>query len=148
MYTIIKSLVHSNQNTLDWIKIMQNLQSIIEAAYEERSQFTPKNMPQDIKDAINAAISLLNSGKARVAEKANGTWHVNEWLKKAVLLFFRLNDNTVMNGQFTHYFDKVPLKFNNMNQDEFTESGIRVVPPAVARYGAYLAPNTILMPSY
>lgn len=127
---------------------MQQLQSVIEAAFEERSSLTPKNMPADIKHAINTVIDLLDKGKARVAEKLNGSWQVNEWLKKAVLLYFRLNDNTLINGQFTQYFDKVPLKFSKHSHDDFLASGVRVVPSALARKGAYIAHNTILMPSY
>lgn len=127
---------------------MQKLQSIIDAAFDDRANLTPKSMPNDIRDAINTAIELLDSGKARVAEKLNGSWHVNEWLKKAVLLYFRMNDNTLINGQFTQFFDKVPLKYTDHSQEDFQAAGVRVVPAALARKGAYIAPNTILMPSY
>ena len=127
---------------------MQKLQSVIDAAFDDRANLTPKSMPNDIRDAINTAIELLDSGKARVAEKLNGSWHVNEWLKKAVLLYFRMNDNTLINGQFTQFFDKVPLKYAGHSLEDFQTSGVRVVPAALARKGAYIAPNTILMPSY
>lgn len=124
---------------------MQSLKNIIETAFEDRVKLTPQNAPSDIKDAVTEAIQLLNSGKARVAEKIDGTWHTHQWLKKAVLLFFRLHDNQIIESGSIHYFDKVPLKFN---PTEIQSAGVRVVPPAVARHGAYIAPNTILMPSY
>lgn len=124
------------------------MQNIIEAAFERRNEFTPKSVPADIKEAVLAAIDLLDSGKARVAEKIDGNWVTHEWLKKAVLLYFRMNDNQVLPGEFTQYFDKVPLKFQQTSASDFNAGGVRVVPPAVARHGAYIAPNTILMPSY
>jgi 2,3,4,5-tetrahydropyridine-2-carboxylate N-succinyltransferase len=124
------------------------LQSIIEDAFENRMTFTPSQHPTDVKQAVDAAIELLDSGKARVAEKINGEWHVHQWLKKAVLLSFRLSDNNLLNGAFTQYFDKVPLKFQSLTESEMRATGVRIVPPAVARKGAYIAPNTVLMPSY
>lgn len=127
---------------------MEKLKSIIEAAFETRMSFTPQNVPHDIKEAVNQAIELLDSGKARVAEKINGKWQINQWLKKAVLLCFRLNDNQVMNGAFTEYFDKVPLKYHGASEAQLKSSGVRIVPPAVARKGAFIGSNTILMPSY
>lgn len=134
--------------TLTRLIFMQKIKSIIDAAFEERSQFSPKNIPADIKAAINETISLLDHGKARVAEKIDGKWTTHEWLKKAVLLYFRTHDNAVIEGNFARFFDKVPLKFRDYDQDTFAESGVRVVPSAIVRTGAYLAPNTILMPSY
>ena len=127
---------------------MANLQSIIEGAFDDRAKLTPENAPSEIKDAIHAVIAALDSGKSRVAEKKDGQWVVNQWIKKAVLLYFRIHDNHIMDGQFTQFFDKVPLKFQGLSKDEFEASGVRVVPPAVARTGSYIAPNTILMPSY
>jgi 2,3,4,5-tetrahydropyridine-2-carboxylate N-succinyltransferase len=127
---------------------MTNLQAIIEAAFEDRNNLTPKNTPTDIKHAIDEAISLLDSGKARVAEKIANEWVIHQWLKKAVLLYFRTHDNAVMDGGFTQYFDKVPLKFTQENTADLIASGARIVPPAVARKGSYIAPNVILMPSY
>lgn len=127
---------------------MSNLQAIIEGAYEDRANLNPKNIPQDVRDAIHTVISQLDSGEARVAEKINGDWQVHQWLKKAVLLFFRMDDNRVIDGKFTQFFDKVPLKFNELSGDEFLKAGVRVVPPAIARKGSYIAPNTVLMPSY
>lgn len=123
-------------------------QQIIENAFENRANLTPQNTPNELKTAIQEAIALLDSGKARIAEKINGTWQTHEWLKKAVLLYFRINDNTVMDSGCVRYFDKVPLKFNQMSADELKNGGVRIVPSAVARTGAYIAPNTILMPSY
>lgn len=127
---------------------MSVLQTTIEAAYDERQNLTPKNVPLDIKQAIDEAINLLDSGKARVAEYINQQWQVHEWLKKAVLLFFRIHDNQVISAHYTPHFDKVPLKYHQHNHDEFIAAGVRVVPPAIARKGAYIASGTILMPSF
>jgi 2,3,4,5-tetrahydropyridine-2-carboxylate N-succinyltransferase len=128
--------------------IMSDLQNIIEEAFERRADITPRNAETHITDAVNEAMTMLDSGQARVAEKVNGEWVVNEWLKKAVLLSFRINDNEFIKGGFTNYYDKVNSKFADMNTREFRDSGVRVVPPATARYGSYVAPNTVLMPSY
>lgn len=127
---------------------MQTLQTLIEAAFEDRAKLTPQQAPADIKNAVAEVIDLLDQGKARIAEKINDKWQVHDWLKKAVLLYFRLHDNEIMRGGHPQYFDKVPLKFHEHTHDEFVSSGVRVVPPAIARKGAYIAPNTILMPSY
>ncbi len=128
---------------------MSELQAIIEEAFERRADITPRNVETLVRDAVNEAIELLDSGKARVAEpKPEGGWQVNEWLKKAVLLSFRINDNAFIKGGFTNYYDKVESKFADMNTREFRESGVRVVPPATARKGSYIAPGVVLMPSY
>jgi 2,3,4,5-tetrahydropyridine-2-carboxylate N-succinyltransferase len=127
---------------------MHALISLIEQAFEDRAQFSPQTVPPAIKQAIDEAIDLLDSGKARVAEKTANGWVINQWLKKAVLLYFRTHDNLIMPGGVTQYFDKVPLKFQQDSLAELQAAGVRVVPPAVARKGAYIAPNTILMPSY
>lgn len=127
---------------------MQKLQAIIDAAFEERSLFSPQNVPTEIKHAVTEVIDKLDAGKARIAEKINGQWHVHEWLKKAVLLYFRTHDNEIIQNSFTRYFDKVPLKYQLYSHEEFVTSGVRVVPPAIARKGAYIASGTILMPSY
>jgi len=125
------------------------LANTIIAAFEKRTEFSAKNAPADVRNAVEAALQLLDSGKARVAEKTDGQWKVNEWLKKAVLLSFRLNDNVPMSaGGFTQFFDKVPTKYANYDAARFTAEGVRVVPPAVARRGSFIAPNAILMPSY
>ncbi len=125
-----------------------DLQSVIEEAFERRAEITPRNVETHISDAVTEAIHLLDDGKARVAEKVDGNWQVNEWLKKAVLLSFRINDNAFIKGGFTNYYDKVDSKFADMNTREFRESGVRVVPPATARFGSYIAPSVVLMPSY
>lgn len=127
---------------------MQHLQTIIEGAFEDRAQITPQNVPADIKQAINEIIDLLDQGKARIAEKINNEWRVNEWLKKAVLLYFRTHDNDVIPAEFTQFYDKVPLKYQQKTLDQFIADGVRIVPPAIARKGSHIAPNTILMPSY
>jgi len=127
---------------------MHALQSIIENAFIERAQLSPQQASTEIKQAVLEVIDLLDSGKARIAEKINGRWEVHQWLKKAVLLYFRLHNNTVMPAQFTQFYDKVPLKFTHYSEQDFEQAGVRVVPHAIVRKGAYLAPNTVLMPSY
>ena len=127
---------------------MQNLQAFIENLYEQRAELTPQNTSRDARAAINEVIDALDSGSLRVAEKIAAGWQVNEWVKKAVLLSFRINENTSSGDRVNRYFDKVPTKFAGWNEDDFQQSGFRVVPGAVARRGAYIAPNTVLMPSY
>lgn len=127
---------------------MTNLQSIIEGAYEDRANLSPQSAPADIKQAIHDVINALDSGTVRVAEKIDGKWIVHQWLKKAVLLYFRLHNNDVIDGTFAQFFDKVPLKYAGLSKEQFHASGVRVVPPAIARKGAYIASNTVLMPSY
>src|SRR6056300_1629272 len=125
------------------------MKDIIEQAFENRGEITPDNAPKEIREAVSEAIELLDSGKARVAERRGvGDWVVNEWLKKAVLLSFRLENNQPMQGGFTQYYDKVPSKFADMSPEDFDKSGIRVVPPATARKGSFIASDTVLMPSY
>jgi 2,3,4,5-tetrahydropyridine-2-carboxylate N-succinyltransferase len=126
-----------------------NLAAQIDAAFEERATLSPGNAPGDIVAAVDEAISLLDAGKARVAEKrADGHWHVNEWLKKAVLLSFRLNDNVPILSGYTQFYDKVGLKYAQHDAEQFRAEGVRVVPPAVVRRGAFIARNAVLMPSY
>ena len=126
----------------------QQLQSTIELAWENRASITPTNSP-DVREAVEQVISDLNKGRVRVAERQGvGQWTVNQWVKKAVLLSFRLNDNQVMHAGELAYFDKVKTKFSQLSDDEIREAGVRVVPPAVARHGSYLARNVVLMPSY
>jgi len=126
------------------------LESTINAAWEKRADISPASASEDVKNAVNTAIALLDNGEARVAEQQGvGQWRVNEWLKKAVLLSFRLRDNEIMPaGGFTQFYDKVPSKFANMSAAELAATGVRVVPPAVARKGSFIAANTVLMPSY
>ena len=127
---------------------MKDIEKIISDAFEQRAAISPKRAPAKLKRAVQHALSLLDSGKARVAEKRDGRWQVNEWLKKAVLLSFRLSDNAAVRGTFTNYWDKVPLKFAKFKPQDFRKAGIRVVPPATVRKGAFIAPNVVLMPSY
>lgn len=127
---------------------MSDLQQTIEQAFEQRDQISPTQADPEIRDAVAQAIAQLDSGQARVAEKIDGQWQVNEWLKKAVLLSFRLNDNQLIEGAETRFFDKVPAKYANFDDAAFRKQGARVVPPAMVRQGAYIAPNAVLMPSY
>jgi 2,3,4,5-tetrahydropyridine-2-carboxylate N-succinyltransferase len=128
---------------------MNDIKNVIEEAFERRADITPRNVETHVKEAVAEAIHLLDSGKARVAERHGvGNWTVNQWLKKAVLLSFRINDNEFMKGGFTNYFDKVPSKYADYNSRDFREGGVRVVPPATARRGSYIASGAVLMPSY
>jgi 2,3,4,5-tetrahydropyridine-2-carboxylate N-succinyltransferase len=126
----------------------QQLQATIELAWEARTSLTPQNSPE-VREAVEQVISDLNKGHLRVAERQGvGQWTVNQWVKKAVLLSFRLNDNQVMHSGELTFFDKVKTKFSTLEDDEIRATGVRVVPPAVARHGSYLGKNVILMPSY
>jgi len=127
---------------------MSDLQNTIEEAFERRADITPRNVETHVREAVEECIAMLDSGTARVADKASGDWVVNEWLKKAVLLSFRINDNEFIKGGFTNYYDKVESKFADYNTKDFRESGVRVVPPATARKGSYIAPSVVMMPSY
>ena len=126
----------------------QQLQSIIDLAWEGRAQINAVNSPE-VREAVESVIADLNKGRIRVAERESvGQWKVNQWVKKAVLLSFRLNDNQLMHAGDLTFFDKVKTKFSHISDEEVRASGVRVVPPAVARHGSYLAKNVILMPSY
>jgi len=125
-----------------------DLAATIDAAFERRAEFNPQNAPSDIRSAVEQSLNLLDTGKARVAEKRDGKWQVNQWLKKAVLLSFRLYDNQPIQASFTRFFDKVPLKYSSYDEARFRAEGVRVVPHALVRRGAYVAPNSVLMPSY
>ncbi len=127
---------------------MSNLENIINDAFENRSEISPATVKAEIRSAVEEAINLLDSGKARVAEKTSGEWVVNQWLKKAVLLSFRINDNRVIDGGNTRYYDKVEAKFATHSPEDFAKGGVRVVPNAVARHGSYIAPGAVLMPSF
>ena len=128
------------------------LSATVDEAFERRADITAKNAPPALRHAIAESIELLDSGKARVAEKRDGQWTVNQWLKKAVLLYFRTHDNTLIDAGYTRFFDKVPLKYAARSQADdgelLTGGSTRVVPPAIARRGSYVAPNVVLMPSY
>ena len=127
---------------------MNSLEQVIESAFENRANINPSNVDPEVKDAVLDAIELLDAGTARVASKENGQWTVHQWLKKAVLLYFRIENNIVVPGSFTNYYDKVPLKLSSYNDSRFAADGFRVVPPAVVRKGCYVGPNVVLMPSY
>ena len=130
---------------------MNTDQSIIEQAWEDRASLNPQSEDAAIKAAVDSVIEKLDRGHLRVAEKIGGEWITHQWLKKAVLLSFRLKDNAVMNEASSNnarYFDKVPTKFADYSDADFRAGGFRVVPPAVARRGAFIAKNVVLMPSY
>lgn len=123
-------------------------QALIEAAYEDRAAITPRTVDTGVKDAIESVIDDLDRGVVRVAEPIDGGWKVHEWIKKAVLLSFRIEDNVLVKGGEALYYDKVPSKFAAYDSHRFREGGFRVVPPAAVRRGAYIGPQTVLMPSY
>ena len=124
------------------------LKTLIEAAFEARAEITPSNISRELRIALDECLDLLDGGTARVAEKRDGRWHVNDWLKKAVLLYFRANDNRLIEGGHTRFFDKVPMKYAAMDEAALRASGTRVVPDAVVRKGAYVGPGVVLMPSF
>lgn len=127
---------------------MTTLENIINAAFENRAEITPVNATSEVREAVTETINLLDCGRLRVAEKIDGDWVTHQWLKKAVLLSFRINDNRVMDGGNTRYYDKVESKFSNYNEADFAAAGVRVVPNAVARHGSFIGSSVILMPSY
>ncbi len=129
-----------------------NLQSKIDAAWEGRAELTPQSSPLELREAVEAVIAELDAGRLRVAEKVDGHWTTHQWLKKAVLLSFRLSDSAPIglaapNAPF-RFYDKIPTKFARFDDKAFADAGVRVVPPAVARRGAYIGRNVVLMPSY
>ena len=126
-----------------------NLQTTINAAWENRANLSPASAPQEVLDAVEHTIAELNNGKLRVATRESvGQWTTHQWIKKAVLLSFRLKDNELMRAGDLGFFDKVPTKFAHLSEQEMRETGVRVVPPAVARRGSFIAKGAILMPSY
>ena len=127
---------------------MSSLENIINDAFENRSEISPSTVSNEIRIAVEEAINQLDRGQARVAEKISGSWVVNQWLKKAVLLSFRINENRVMDGGVNRYYDKVETKFATYTPDDFVKAGVRVVPNANARHGSYIAPGAVLMPCY
>jgi 2,3,4,5-tetrahydropyridine-2-carboxylate N-succinyltransferase len=127
----------------------QQLQSIIDAAWEDRANLSPTQAPKEVTDAVEHVIADLNNGHLRVATREGvGQWTVHQWIKKAVLLSFRLKDNEQMQAGSLGFYDKVPTKFAHLSANELKEAGVRIVPPAVARRGSYIAKGAILMPSY
>ncbi|HEU4530875.1 MAG TPA: 2,3,4,5-tetrahydropyridine-2,6-dicarboxylate N-succinyltransferase [Steroidobacteraceae bacterium] len=126
----------------------QSLQAAIETAFESRASLSPATVPAAVRAAVDECVALLDRGAVRIAEKRGGAWVVNEWLKKAVLLSFRVYDNAPIDAGFTRFYDKVPLKYASHDAEAFRNAGTRVVPHAVVRRGAYVAPQVVLMPSY
>jgi len=131
---------------------LHTLQPTIEAAWERRAELSPASAPTELRSAVSDAIAELDSGRLRVAEKTPDGWITHQWLKKAVLLSFRLSDNAAIGlaspAAPFRFYDKVQTKFARFDDADFARAGVRVVPPAVARHGAYVAPNVVLMPSY
>ena len=127
---------------------MLKLKPIIETAFEQKHTITPQNVAPELLNAIEKIFIALETGTIRIAEKLNTEWVVHEWLKKAVLLYFRVYDNKVIPAGFSNYFDKVPMKYEHASADFFREQGVRIVPPACIRRGTYIGKNTVLLPSF
>jgi 2,3,4,5-tetrahydropyridine-2-carboxylate N-succinyltransferase len=124
-----------------------SLQHIIETAFENRNEINSSTSGA-VRDAVLTTLAKLDHGTLRVCSKENGEWIVNQWVKKAILLSFRLNENVLMNSGVNQYFDKVPLKFDGWSEKEFKEAGMRAVPGSVVRKGSYIAKSVVLMPSF
>jgi 2,3,4,5-tetrahydropyridine-2-carboxylate N-succinyltransferase len=127
---------------------MTDLIDIVERGFERGGKTDSDSERSELSQAVDAAITMLDTGEARVAEKIDGDWHVHQWLKKAVLLSFRLRDNGVIEGGHSRFYDKVPLKYASYDEQQFAADGVRVVPDAIVRRGAFVAPDVVLMPSY
>jgi 2,3,4,5-tetrahydropyridine-2-carboxylate N-succinyltransferase len=127
---------------------MTELQNTIESAWENRAQVAPASADAKLRAAVAEVIARLDAGTLRVAEKAGADWVTHQWVKKAVLLSFRIEDNGVVRDGYTNYFDKVPAKFADYGSGDFKSGGFRVVPPAAVRRGAFIARNVVLMPSF
>ena len=127
---------------------MSSLQQIIEAGFAEQSNITAKCYPPELKIAVDTIMAALNDGSLRIAEKKNNEWIVNQWLKKAILIYFQLKQNQVINTDYCQFYDKIPLKFSKYKVNDFDNAQVRVVPAALVRYGAFIGKNSILMPSY
>ena len=127
---------------------MLDLRQTIEAAWEGRAALMPASAPIELRDAVHKAVDMLDRGAARVAEKVGDRWVTHDWLKKAVVLHFRLHDSKVIKGGFANWWDKVPLKHADYDANAFRDDGARIVPPAIVRWGAFVAPDAVVMPSY
>jgi 2,3,4,5-tetrahydropyridine-2-carboxylate N-succinyltransferase len=127
---------------------MSKQRALIEAAFEERGSITPESADEALVSAIEASLTALEHGNLRVAEPSDNGWQVNEWLKKAVLLYFRIRHNEVLDSSESHYFDKVPLRWATGSGDDISKCGARIVPPATVRRGAFIGHDAVLMPSY
>src|SRR5690606_3085322 len=129
-------------------KNMSDIQQSIEQAWEDRANLKPGSAPAKVGEAVDHIINELDAGRLRVAEKINGDWVTHQWIKKAVLLSFRLQDNQISSAGDLNFFDKVDTKFASYDQHKFQQGGFRVVPPAVARRGSFIGKNVVMMPSY
>ncbi|KOR32823.1 2,3,4,5-tetrahydropyridine-2,6-carboxylate N-succinyltransferase [Achromatium sp. WMS3] len=127
---------------------MNDTQQIIEQAFKQRTEINPNNVDPDIQRTVFDVIAQLDNGTLRVSQPQDGDWIVNEWIKKAVLLYFRIRENILVRDGKSCYFDKIQSKYLIYQTSDFNTDGVRIVPPAMARYGAYIAPNCVLMPSY
>jgi len=142
-------IIHPNPLLKKTSLMTQQLQAILDAAWEDRANLTATSTPKEVMDAIEHVIDQLNTGRLRVATRESvGQWTTHQWIKKAVLLSFRLNDNVLMKAGDLSFYDKVPTKFSEMDDAGMRATGVRVVPPAVARRGSFLAKGVVLMPSY
>ena len=120
----------------------------IEKYFEERHLFSPSQMPEDLKNCVNLVFELLSKGQIRVAEKTHQSWQVNDWIKKAILLSFKIFPNETIPAHYTNFFDKIPLKHKSYNTEDFENDKVRVVPGAIVREGSFIAANTVVMPSF
>jgi len=127
---------------------LNELKTIIEDAFEQRAHITPSNVANPIKQAILQTIELLDKGQLRVAEKKANQWEVQQWVKKAVLLYFRIEENKMIGDGAHHFFDKVPLKYSHTDSTSFQQQGVRIVPGACVRKGSFIAANCVVMPSF
>ena len=127
---------------------MKELADIIDAGFAAGGRMASDAESRELKETVQRALAMLDAGQARVAEKIGGQWHVHQWLKKAVLLSFRLAENRLMSGTHSRFYDKVPLKYAEYGEQDFARDRVRIVPDAIVRRGAYVAPDVVLMPSY
>ncbi|WP_343128330.1 2,3,4,5-tetrahydropyridine-2,6-dicarboxylate N-succinyltransferase [Buchnera aphidicola (Takecallis taiwana)] len=127
---------------------MEELKRIIEQAFEKKNQLNNKNIDTKTYNAIEQAINLLDCGILKISEKSAGTWITHQWLKKAILLYFCIKKNKITTGLKNTFYDKIDLKYQNTSKEELKKNNIRIVPPATIRKGAFIAKNTVLMPSY
>ena len=140
--------MYHDYNGASLVQSMTDLQAIIEEAYARRGDISPDTAGNELKETVEQVLDLLDQGRLRVAEKIEGRWTTHEWIKKAVLLSFRINDNEVIDGGYTRYYDKVGAKFADYEAARFRAGGFRIVPTAVVRRGAHIARNAVVMPSF
>jgi len=147
---LLFQFIYKNAASLYAVQMkISDAKTIIEAAFSERNALTPQNAPPNLREAVDLVMAQLETGECRAATRDdNGTWQTHTFVKQAILLNFRIQENQVIDGGFTQFFDKVPLQFGQHTQQDFARMGCRIVPPACVRQGAYIGPNTILMPSY